>query len=60
MVTVLPIALAGYDHYSTLIFGVLFLMVVMFMPNGIAGALENLAGRFLNNRRSTSGQRSDG
>ena len=60
VVTVLPIALAGYDHYSTLIFGVLFLMVVMFMPNGIAGALENLAGRFLSNRRSTSGQRTDG
>ena len=56
VVTVLPIALAGYDHYSTLIFGVLFLMVVMFMPNGIAGAAEGLAARL----KTRSGVRRDG
>jgi branched-chain amino acid transport system permease protein len=45
IVTILPIMLAGYDNYSTLVFGVLFLAVVMFMPKGIAGTAEDLLKR---------------
>jgi branched-chain amino acid transport system permease protein len=59
VVTILPIMLAGYDHYSTLIFGVLFLMVVMFMPNGIAGTAESLLAR-MKQRPPAAGSRSDG
>lgn len=59
VVTILPIVLAGYDHYSTLIFGVLFLMVVMFMPNGIAGTAESLWAR-MKQRSPAAGSRSDG
>ena len=44
-VTVLPIMLSGYEKYSELVFGVLFLAVVMFMPNGIAGAAERAFNR---------------
>ncbi|HUQ77037.1 MAG TPA: branched-chain amino acid ABC transporter permease [Burkholderiales bacterium] len=39
LVTVLPIALASYERYSPLIFGVLFLASVMFVPKGLAGLL---------------------
>jgi branched-chain amino acid transport system permease protein len=39
LVTVLPIALASYERYSPLIFGVLFLVSVMFVPKGLAGLL---------------------
>ncbi len=60
VVTILPIMLAGYDHYSTLIFGVLFLMVVMFMPNGIAGAGEALIARISNMRKRGAGTHADG
>jgi branched-chain amino acid transport system permease protein len=60
VVTILPIMLAGYDHYSTLIFGVLFLMVVMFMPNGIAGAGEALIARISNRRQRAAGPHADG
>jgi branched-chain amino acid transport system permease protein len=60
VVTILPIMLAGYDHYSTLIFGVLFLMVVMFMPNGIAGAGEALIARISNRRKRAAGTHADG
>jgi branched-chain amino acid transport system permease protein len=45
VVTVVPILLAEYDQYSTLVFGVLFLAVVMFMPKGIAGTVEGLFAR---------------
>lgn len=45
IVTVVPILLAEYDQYSTLVFGVLFLAVVMFMPKGIAGTVESLFAR---------------
>jgi branched-chain amino acid transport system permease protein len=45
IVTVVPILLAEYDQYSTLVFGVLFLAVVMFMPKGIAGTVEGLFAR---------------
>lgn len=44
-VTVLPILLAGYDKYSELVFGILFLATVMFMPRGLAGAGEQLLAR---------------
>jgi branched-chain amino acid transport system permease protein len=42
LVTVLPIALASYERYSPLIFGVLFLASVMFMPKGLAGMVALL------------------
>ncbi|MDB5805589.1 MAG: transporter permease protein [Betaproteobacteria bacterium] len=38
LVTVLPIMLASYEKYSPVIFAVLFLGSVMFMPKGLAGA----------------------
>lgn len=41
-VTVLPIMLSGYEKYSGLVFGVLFLAAVMFMPDGIAGTTKQL------------------
>jgi branched-chain amino acid transport system permease protein len=44
-VTVLPILLAGYDKYSELVFGVLFLSTVMFMPRGLAGLGDQLLAR---------------
>jgi branched-chain amino acid transport system permease protein len=44
-VTVLPILLAGYEKYSELVFGILFLSTVMFMPRGLAGAGEQLLAR---------------
>lgn len=44
-VTVLPIALAGYEKYSELVFGILFLATVMFMPRGLAGAGEAMLAR---------------
>lgn len=59
IVTILPIMLAGYDHYSTLVFGVLFLAVVMFMPKGIAGTAEGLLAR-MKQRPPAAGSRSDG
>jgi branched-chain amino acid transport system permease protein len=60
VVTILPIVLAGYDQYSVLIFGVLFLAVVIFMPRGIAGAVEVLIARYMRRRGSGRGTRSDG
>jgi branched-chain amino acid transport system permease protein len=44
-VTVLPNMLSGYQAYSQLIFGVLFLAVVMFMPRGVAGMGSDLIAR---------------
>jgi branched-chain amino acid transport system permease protein len=45
IVTIVPIFLAEYDQYSTLVFGILFLAVVMFLPKGIVGSAENLLAR---------------
>ena len=44
-VTVAPIFLADLEKYSTLVFGLLFLGSVMFLPNGIAGSLTGLVTR---------------
>jgi branched-chain amino acid transport system permease protein len=52
-VTVLPILLAGYEKYSELVFGVLFLATVMFMPRGLAGAGEALLARMKGGGRVT-------
>jgi len=41
IVTTLPVALAGYDAYSPLLFSILFLAAVMFLPDGIAGAARS-------------------
>lgn len=49
-VTVVPVMLSGYERYSELIFGALFLAVVMFMPRGIAGGIDDMLQR-LNPRR---------
>jgi branched-chain amino acid transport system permease protein len=50
LVTVLPIVLASYDRYSPLIFGLLFLGSVMFMPKGLAGVAAEAASRLLGRR----------
>ncbi|MDB5511806.1 MAG: hypothetical protein JWR08_1289 [Enterovirga sp.] len=58
-VTVLPILLASYDRYSELIFGVLFLAAVMFLPNGLAGAGSSLVRRLTVSARSSGERASD-
>jgi branched-chain amino acid transport system permease protein len=55
-VVVLPILLAGYEQYSRLVFGALFLGCVMFMPRGITGELDALFARGLFARFRLSGQ----
>jgi ABC-type branched-subunit amino acid transport system permease subunit len=42
--------LAGYREYSELIFAALFIAVVMFMPNGIAGLVSETGRRLLGTR----------
>ncbi len=59
-VTVLPIMLAGYESYSELIFGTLFLVVVMFMPRGLAGMLDDAFQRLRQSRRRITNRSSDG
>lgn len=56
-VTVLPNLLSGYEKYSQLIFGILFLAVVMFAPRGIAGAVN---GAFDRLRRLRPGRSANG
>ena len=59
-VTVLPIMLSGYESYSELIFGVLFLAIVMFMPKGLAGTADDTIRRLMRARRSpASGSKDD-
>lgn len=41
-VTILPVLLSSYQKYSELIFGALFLAVVIFMPGGLAGAVDGI------------------
>jgi branched-chain amino acid transport system permease protein len=59
-VTVLPIMLSGYESYSELIFGILFLAVVMFMPRGLAGAADDLIRRLMRSRRGIVNESNDG
>jgi branched-chain amino acid transport system permease protein len=60
VVTVLPIMLSGYESYSELIFGILFLAVVMFLPRGIAGAVNDAVRKFMGSQRSTVNGPKDG
>lgn len=59
-VTVLPIMLSGYESYSELIFGVLFLVIVMFMPRGLAGAADDVIHKVMRSRRSSLSGPEDG
>jgi branched-chain amino acid transport system permease protein len=47
-VTILPVLLSGYDKYSELIFGILFLAIVIFMPSGLAGGVNDILQKMKN------------
>jgi branched-chain amino acid transport system permease protein len=59
IVTIVPILLAEYDQYSTLVFGILFLAVVMFLPKGIAGTAESLFARMKARSRAADSNLND-
>src|ERR1700733_1648901 len=59
IVTIVPILLAEYDQYSTLVFGILFLAVVMFLPRGIAGSVEGLFARIKRRAHTVDGRPND-
>lgn len=44
-ITVLPSMLGAYRQYAMLVYGVVLVLALMFMPNGIAGVFENIARR---------------
>lgn len=50
-ITVLPSMLGGYRQYAMLVYGLILVLALMFMPNGIAGAFQDAA-RWLKVRRS--------
>jgi branched-chain amino acid transport system permease protein len=45
VVTLLPVVLSGYEAYGPLVFGVFFVMAVMFMPSGAAGIIRGCAAK---------------
>ena len=50
-ITVLPSLLGGYRQYAMLVYGLILVLALMFMPNGIAGVFQD-AGRWWKARRS--------
>jgi branched-chain amino acid transport system permease protein len=40
VVTLLPVILSGYEAYGPLVFGIFFVMAVMYMPSGAAGLIR--------------------
>ncbi len=44
-ITVLPSLLGAYRQYAMLVYGVILVLALMFMPNGIAGLFETLVRR---------------
>ncbi len=60
VVTLLPIVLSGYEAYSPLVFGILFVMAVMFMPSGAAGVIRLCLARLKSFRRPAAANREKG
>lgn len=55
-VTVLPSMLGAYRQYAMLVYGVVLVLALMFMPNGIAGFVEDMARRIARRRAASRGQ----
>lgn len=55
-VTVLPSMLGAYRHYAMLVYGVVLVLALMFMPNGIAGFFDDMARRIARRRAASRGQ----
>lgn len=55
-VTVLPSMLGAYRQYAMLVYGVVLVLALMFMPNGIAGFFEDMARRIGRRRAASRGQ----
>lgn len=58
-ITVLPSMLGGYRQYAMLVYGLVLVLALMFMPNGIAGIFEDLA-RWWRDRRALAQERAGG
>lgn len=54
-ITVLPSMLGAYRQYAMLVYGIVLVLMLMFMPNGIAGALQALMRR-VGRRRADADQ----
>ena len=48
--TVFPFLLGRYQTYNMLIFGIIFLLVLKYMPNGIAGQAQVWVSQFRQQR----------
>jgi branched-chain amino acid transport system permease protein len=48
IVTLLPNALAGMEHYEILVIGCILLVTILFMPKGLVPSLQQLANRIRN------------
>jgi branched-chain amino acid transport system permease protein len=46
----LPRVLSGIEEYSSIVYGLLLLVVVLLLPNGIAEAVRNLSSRIVRHR----------
>jgi branched-chain amino acid transport system permease protein len=44
-ITVLPSLLGAYKQYAMLVYGLILVLALMFLPEGIAGLVQGLAGR---------------
>lgn len=51
-ITVLPSLLGGYQQYAMLLYGLILVLVLMFMPEGIAGTSAALLARVRRRRRA--------
>ena len=56
-ITVLPSFLGAYKQYSMLVYGLILVLSLMFMPNGIAGVVGSVVRRV---RGTTDQERADG
>lgn len=56
-VTLVPIWLAGSERLASLLFGIVFLVAILVLPDGLMGAIERLARRVLGKRRVPPRQR---
>lgn len=52
-ITVLPSMLGAYRQYAMLVYGLILVLALMFMPNGIAGLFETVMGRLIALRSMT-------
>ncbi len=53
--TVFPFLLGSYQKYNMLVFGLILILVLRFMPGGIAAFLEDAAGRVLRRGAAKNG-----